>query len=61
MARGHQALGRDHLDVARTKNNIALVLDKHTKYPEALQMHQEVFEVRLKTLGPNHSHVADSV
>ena len=58
--------------VVDTKNNIALVYDEQAKYPEALQMHREVLEVRLaecfdkcvviyaKAYGDEHSATADA-
>ena len=40
------------------QNNIALVLNSQGKYPEALEMHQNVLRVRVAILGPDHPDVA---
>ena len=38
--------------------SMAVVHEKQAKFPEALRMHQEVLEIRLKTFGPEHPDVA---
>ena len=53
-----RVLGRNHPLTADTKNNIALLYKDQAKYLEALQMHEEVLEVRLKIFGPDHPSVA---
>ena len=34
--------------------SIAIVYEQQPKYTEALSMHHEVLEIRLKTFGPEH-------
>ena len=40
--------------------SIAILYEQQAKYTEALSMHNEVLEIRLKTFGPEHPLVADT-
>ena len=60
--------GVSHVGRSRTTNllinlfmcSIANVYQQQSKYTEALSMHHEVLEIRLKTFGPEHPLVADT-
>ena len=41
--------------------SIANVYEKQSKYTESLSIHHEVLEIRLRTVGPEHPHVAATV
>ena len=40
---------------------MAVVYEKQAKFPEALWVHQEVLKIRLKTFGPEHLLMADTL
>ena len=40
--------------------SIAIVYEQQAKYTEALSMHHEVLEIRLKTFGPEHPDTAST-
>ena len=53
-----KVFGPDHLLVADTQNNIAIVLRQQGKYPEALEMYEKALKTRVAVLGPEHPDVA---
>ena len=50
--------GLEHLDVAKTQNNIAIIFQQQGKYPEALEMYQKSLATKEKVLGPEHPDAA---
>lgn len=50
-------LGKDHLDVARAANNLALVCERQGKHTEATVLYQEVLRVMEAQLGFDHPDV----
>ena len=50
----------DHLDVAKTQNNIAIIFQQQGKYSEALEMYQKSLATKEKVLGPEHPDVAST-
>ena len=53
-------LGLEHLNTAKTQNNIATVFQQQGQYPEALEMYQKSLATEEKILGHNHPFVADT-
>ena len=47
--------GPDHLDVAKTQNNITIIFDQQGKYLEALEMYQKSLATKEKVLRPEHN------
>ena len=39
-------------------NNIGVVYEKQTKYPEALEFYNKSLDIRVKVFGPDHPKVA---
>ncbi len=54
-------LGLEHLDVAESQNNLALLLQKKGKYAEAEPLYRQSLEIREKQLGAEHPDVATSL
>ena len=50
----HQALGRDHQDVAKTYYNIGHVRQQQAKLPEVLEAYQKSLDVEIKIHGLKH-------
>ena len=50
-------LGKEHLDVARAANNLALVCERQGKFTEAAVLYQEVLRVMENQLGADHPDV----
>ncbi|CAN0352118.1 unnamed protein product, partial [Hapterophycus canaliculatus] len=46
--------GRDHHEVAKDLNNLAIVLSAQGKYAEAIPLLERAFEIRKKVLGGDH-------
>ena len=53
-------LGLEHLSVANTKNNIAVVHAQQGQHSIALQMRQESLDIKIKVLGLDHPLAADT-
>ena len=53
-------LGLEHLEVAKTQNNMGEVFRKQAKYPEAFEMFQKSLATKEKVLGLEHPRVADT-
>jgi tetratricopeptide (TPR) repeat protein len=56
-----QKLGPEHLDVATTLNNLALLYYKMGDYEKALPLYQRALDIREKVLGPQHPDVATTL
>ena len=56
-----QALGREHLDVARSLQSVAAVLNKKGDYPGAEALQREALSMRRKLLGAEHADIAASL
>ena len=54
-------MGPDHLDVAISLNNLALLYQDQGKYAEAELLHERSLKIREKTLGSEHRDVAVSL
>ncbi|MEH2198448.1 tetratricopeptide repeat protein [Nostoc sp.] len=54
-------LGLEHLDVAASLNNLALLYIYTGRYSEAELLFQQALELTKRLLGDNHPHVADSL
>lgn len=53
-----QVLGKDHPDVAKQLNNLALLCQNQGKYEEVERYYQRALEIYEKTLGPDDPNVA---
>jgi class 3 adenylate cyclase/tetratricopeptide (TPR) repeat protein len=53
-----RALGRDHLDVARSLDNLAVALGKQGRYAEAQALIERALLICERALGPDHPDVA---
>ena len=53
-----KVLGKDHVDVAASYNNMAGVYSKQGKYGEALELHEQSLAIRIKVLGKDHADVS---
>ena len=53
-----KTFGPEHLDVAKTQNNIAIIFRQQGKYPEALEMYQKSLATKEKVLSPENLDVA---
>ena len=51
---GHQTLGRNHLEPAKTKGNVGVVHDAMGEYQKARNMYTEALPAMVATLGHNH-------
>ena len=49
-----KVLGLEHLDTAKTRENIANVYDQQGKHTEALELYMQVLAVKEKVLGLEH-------
>jgi len=56
-----QLLGADHIHVARTANNLALILQALGRPAEARPLFERAVEIRVAVLGPDHPDVAGSL
>ena len=52
-------LGPDHVDVAASLNNIAVLLKTSGQFEEAEEMYTRSIAIKEKALGPNHPQVSD--
>jgi len=50
-------LGPDHVDVAASLNNIAVLLKTSGQFEEAEEMYNRSIAIKEKALGPNHPQV----
>jgi len=53
-----KALGPDHLEVAKSLNNLAELLRDQGKHGEAMPLFKQSLKVLEKVLGPDHHYVA---
>ncbi|KAJ3423841.1 tetratricopeptide repeat protein [Anaeramoeba flamelloides] len=53
-----QTLGKEHLEVAKSYNNIGLVHYSKGNYEQALEFHQKSLKIKIQTLGKEHPDVA---
>lgn len=51
-------LGPDHVDVAASLNNIAVLLKTSGQFEEAEEMYTRSIAIKEKALGPNHPQVS---
>jgi CHAT domain-containing protein/Flp pilus assembly protein TadD len=58
LAITEMALGPDHLDVARSLNNLARLYGHQGRYADAEALYKRGLAIREKALGPNHPDVA---
>jgi CHAT domain-containing protein/Tfp pilus assembly protein PilF len=56
-----KALGPDHLDVAQSLNDLAVLYDQKADYPRAEALYVRALGIREKALGPDHVDVAESL
>src|SRR5262249_49184513 len=61
LAIREKALGRDHLDVARSLNDLALLYRNQGRYADADPLYQRSLGIREKALGRDHLDVARSL
>ena len=52
-----RTLGPDHLEVAASLNNIAVLLKMMSRYEEAEQLYKRSIAIKEKALGPAHPQV----
>ena len=52
-----RTLGPDHLEVAASLNNIAVLLKMMGRYDEAEQLYKRSISIKEKALGPAHPQV----
>jgi class 3 adenylate cyclase/tetratricopeptide (TPR) repeat protein len=61
LAIREKILGPDHLDVATSLTNLAIVCGEQGRQDEALQLFARALAIREKALGPDHNLVANSL
>jgi serine/threonine protein kinase/tetratricopeptide (TPR) repeat protein len=61
LAMRRKLLGKEHVDVAESLNNLAVVFERQGKPVEAEPMHREALAMQRKLLGNEHPAVADSL
>lgn len=54
----HQVLGKDHPDVAKQLNNLALLCQNQGKYQEVEQYYERALHIYQSKLGPDDANVA---
>ena len=54
-----KVLGKDHVDVAKSYNNMAVVYRAQGKYGEALELYEQSLAIRIKVFGKEHRKVAE--
>jgi tetratricopeptide (TPR) repeat protein len=54
-------LGRDHVDVARSLNNLADLYQRQARYADAEPIYKRALDIRERTVGPDHPDTAASV
>ena len=52
--------GHDHLDVAKTEENMAIIYDEQGKFEKALEIYRKVLETKIRVCGHEHPDVADT-
>jgi tetratricopeptide (TPR) repeat protein len=57
LARKEKTLGPDHLDVAASANDLALLYNCEEKYTEAEPLYKKAIQIREKDLGVQHPDV----
>lgn len=55
--RHSQVLGKDHPDVAKQLNNLALLCQNQGKYDEVEQYYQRALDIYQSKMGPDDSNV----
>ena len=58
-SRSERVLGKDHPDVARDYNNLALLLKDQGKYDQAEPLYRRAIEIDESVLGKDHPDVAN--
>ena len=53
-------MGSDHLDVAKTQENMAVVYDSQGQYQKALEIYESVLATKIRVCGQDHPDVAIS-
>ncbi|WP_376988140.1 tetratricopeptide repeat protein [Bosea sp. R86505] len=61
LAKAEQLLGADHIDVATSLNNLAVVLRSLNQLSEAEELHRRALAIREKALPEGHPHIATSL
>jgi CHAT domain-containing protein/Tfp pilus assembly protein PilF len=54
LAIREKALGRDHIDVARSLNNLADLYQRQNRFAEAEPIYRRALDIREHTVGPDH-------
>ena len=54
-------LGPDHVDVAASLNNIAVLLKTSGQFEEAEEMYNRSIAIKENALGPNHPQVCNTI
>ena len=52
--------GPEDLDVAKTHNNMGVVYEAQGKYEEALEAYSKSLHIKIKVVGQDSPHVADT-
>ena len=53
-------LGDEHLDVALTRENMAIIYKNQGQYEKALEIYKSVLETKIRVCGHEHRDVANS-
>ena len=53
-------MGEDHVNVATSYNNLALVYNSLGEYNQGKEFHQKALTIRKKSFGEDHADVATS-
>ena len=61
LAMRQKLLGNEHLDVAQSLNNLAVLYDNQGRYEEAEPLYKQALQMRQKLLGNEHLDVATSL
>jgi tetratricopeptide (TPR) repeat protein len=54
-------LGRDHIDVARSLNNLADLYQRQDRFADAEPIYKRALDIRERTVGADHPDTAASV
>ena len=52
--------GQDHLDVAKTEENMAIIYQSQGKFEKTLEIYRKVLETKIRVCGQDHPDVATS-
>jgi tetratricopeptide (TPR) repeat protein len=61
LAIREKVLGRDHVDVARSLNNLADLYQRQARYADAEPIYKRALDIRERPVGPDHPDTAASV